>query len=164
MLSVLFFAGCASKNDEMMMDYAMPSAPQEMETSTSFERYDASYGLTADVEAVKRAEQYGGRKVILTYELSIETDAFDSLISALKERLNAAGGYLQSSYIDGKKPEVYGDRGRTATLSLCIPAEKAEAFFADAKTMGTVQSEHGYTGDRCVLRQRDAPFRAQNPA
>ena len=74
------------------------------------------------------AEQYGGRKVILTYELSIETDAFDSLISALKERLNAAGGYLQSSYIDGKKPEVYGDRGRTATLSLCIPAEKAVGF------------------------------------
>lgn len=151
MLSVLFFAGCASKNDEMMMDYAMPSAPQEMETSTSFERYDASYGLTADVEAVKRsedaAEQYGGRKVILTYELSIETDAFDSLISALKERLNAAGGYLQSSYIDGKKPEVYGDRGRTATLSLCVPAEKAESFFADAKTMGTVQSEHAYTDD-----------------
>ena len=77
MLSVLFFAGCASKNDEMMIDYAMPSVPQEMETSTSFERYDASYGLTADVEAVKRsenaAEQYGGRKVILTYELSIET-------------------------------------------------------------------------------------------
>ena len=153
LLAALLAAGCSARSNtaDVLTEYSMPSEPQAAAAEHESAAYDASYALSASAEAVKRSEaageQYGGRKVILTYEIRLETDAFDSLLAALKERLEAAGGYLQSSYIDGKKPEVYGESGRTATLSLRVPAEGAEAFFSDVKAMGAVRSEQAYTDD-----------------
>lgn len=155
LLATLLAAGCSARNEaaDYSTGYSMPGEQPQKEPMESGESvvYDASYGLSGSTEEAMRSEvageQYGGRKVILTYEIRLETDAFDSLLTALKERLKTAGGYLQSSYIDGKKPEVYGDSGRTATLSLRVPAAGAEAFFSDVKTMGTVRSEQAYTDD-----------------
>ena len=155
LLVALLAAGCSARNEaaDYSTGYSMPGEQPQKEPMESGESvaYDASYGLSGSTEEAMRSEaageQYGGRKVILTYEIRLETDAFDSLLTALKERLKTAGGYLQSSYIDGKKPEVYGDSGRTATLSLRVPAAGAEAFFSDVKTMGTVRSEQAYTDD-----------------
>ena len=154
LLAALLLAGCSARNEaaDYSTGYSMPSEPQmESGESGSSVTYDASYALSASAKEAMRSEaageQYGGRKVILTYEIRLETDTFDSLLTALKERLETAGGYLQSSYIDGKKPEIYGDSGRTATLSLRVPAAGAEAFFSDVKAMGTVQSEQAYTDD-----------------
>ena len=149
---LLLFAGCAAnKNNATSSDESMSERPQMAVEGSGEAAYDASYGLSASPEEVKQADDaqalYGGRKVIMTYDIRLETDGFDALIVALKERLTAMGGYVQNSYIDGKEPEFYGDSGRTATLSLRVPAEKAEAFFSDLKTMGNVQSEWVYTDD-----------------
>ena len=149
---LLLFAGCAAnKNNATSSDESMSERPQMAVEGSGEAAYDASYGLSASPEEVKQADDaqalYGGRKVIMTYDIRLETDGFDALIAALKERLTAMGGYVQNSYIDGKEPEFYGDSGRTATLSLRVPAEKAEAFFSDLKTMGNVQSERVYTDD-----------------
>ena len=149
---LLLFAGCAAnKNNATSSDESMSERPQMAVEGSGEAAYDASYGLSASPEEVKQADDaqalYGGRKVIVTYDIRLETDGFDALIAALKERLTAMGGYVQNSYIDGKEPEFYGDSGRTATLSLRVPAEKAEAFFSDLKTMGNVQSERVYTDD-----------------
>lgn len=92
-------------------------------------------------------EMYGGRKVIRTYDLTIQTDDFDHVLSAITERLAEFGGYSQSSTVDGKKPTSYGDAGRTATLTLRVPAEKAEEFVEGVKSYGTLLNIRDYTDD-----------------
>lgn len=163
--AALLFAGCSRKMADMAAtevcytsgssysyEAEKPMATAEPEAyyyeEAAAEAYDGSYGLTEGAAAeASLAERYGGHKVILTYEASLRTDAFDSLLDALQERANSVGGYTESSYVDGKKPEVYGEAGRTATLSLRIPAEKADVFFSDVKTLGTLTSEYAYTED-----------------
>lgn len=163
--AALLFAGCSAKSADTAEMYAYssgagynyePEAPMASAAPEAYfyeeaatEAYDGSYGLTEGSAAsdASLSERYGGHKVILTYEASLRTDAFDSLLDALQERVNSVGGYTESSYVDGKKPEVYGEAGRTATLSLRIPAEKADIFFTDVKTLGTLTSEYAYTED-----------------
>ncbi|MBE5785689.1 MAG: DUF4349 domain-containing protein [Clostridiales bacterium] len=161
--AALLFAGCSHKMADMAASEVYytssssgssaeykPEAPMASaapEESIEAE-YDASYGITAGAASdVDLADRFGGHKVILTYEATIRTDTFDSLLEALTSRVNAAGGYMENTYIDGKKPEVYGEAGRTASLSIRVPAEKADAFFSDVKTLGTLISEHAYTED-----------------
>ncbi len=166
---ILLAHGCAAMMNEtaasdmlvMSPQASEPVRDQAAETETG---YDASYGVTGggsknsgggalsldagDAAAAADAEErYGGRKVILTYEASLETDEFDAVMDALEQRLAVVGGYVQNSYVDGKKPEAYGDRGRTASLTLRVPADQAERFYTDVKALGTLLSEHAYGDD-----------------
>lgn len=161
--AALLFAGCSHKMADMAetevyytssssgnsAEYRpeAPMASAAPEASIEAE-YDASYGITAGAASdTDLSDRFGGHKVILTYDATLRTDAFDSLLDALTSRVNAAGGYMENTYIDGKKPEVYGEAGRTASLAIRVPAEKADAFFSDVKTLGTLISEHAYTED-----------------
>lgn len=159
--AAFLFAGCSGKMADMATSEVYytssgssaeyrPEAPMASaapEESIEAE-YDASYGITAGAASdADLADRFGGHKVILTYEATLRTDAFDSLLDALTARVNDAGGYMENTQIDGKKPEVYGEAGRTASLSVRIPAGKADTFFSDVKTLGTLISELAYTED-----------------
>ena len=63
------------------------------------------------------SQNYGGHKVISTYEMELRTDAFDAHYEALVSKAKAMGGYVQYGNVWGTKPEVYGDSGRTAELT-----------------------------------------------
>ncbi len=93
------------------------------------------------------ADMYGGRKVIRTYELSIQSDDFDGDLAAVQQKLSALGGYSQSSTVNGKKPTTYGEAGRTANLTLRVPAEKADEFIEGVKGLGTLLGSRDYADD-----------------
>ena len=148
--------GCSFKMGSATSDMnAVATAPGAAEYAPGYDSaMDMDYpssgaglgGLTLE-QAASAEERYGGRKMILTYEMTLETDAFDDLLSALEARLAAAGGYVQRSSISGKRPEAYGDRGRYGSLTLRIPVDRVEAFYADAKALGTVLNEYAYGDD-----------------
>ena len=112
--------------------YSMPGEQPQKEPMESGESvaYDASYGLSGSTEEAMRSEaageQYGGRKVILTYEIRLETDAFDSLLTALKERLPSkfvyrwkeAGG-LRGQRAHGNAFPARSRCGRRGVLQRC---------------------------------------------
>lgn len=93
------------------------------------------------------SQNYGGHKVISTYEMELRTDAFDAHYEALVSKAKAMGGYVQYGNVWGTKPEVYGDSGRTAELTFRIPAEQAEAFLTFAEGNGEVVRQSVNTED-----------------
>lgn len=149
-------AGCAKSASTYDNSYAQTEAVEAPYYSSSGE-YDNGYdysetapkgeSYTTGTATVDAGDVYGGRKIIRNYDLTIQTDDFDAVYGAINERLAQYGGYAENSYIDGKKPEAYGDSGRTASLTLRIPADKADEFITGVKGMGTLTSSHDYIDD-----------------
>lgn len=141
--------GCSSKSaydnsyeypKNETTSYEAGYAMEESETDYAMAAgYDGSSSTAAELNTAAE-ERYGGRKVIKTYELNITTDSFDEHLAAILERAEEFKGYVQNSSVDGTKPEVYGDRGRNAYLTLRIPADKAEEFVNGVKGYGTLTS------------------------
>lgn len=154
MLVLSLLSGCASsKNNSSTSDSVAPggsgTAPSAPEAEKGGDFYDGvSAGEIYQNENQTSAEEmYGGRKVIRTYDLSIETNDFDGVLSAIEARLAQFGGYSQNSAVNGRKPAVYGDPGRSAELTLRVPAENADEFVSGVKGMGTLVNSHDYTND-----------------
>ena len=157
-LTLAMLAGCSSAKTEDSIsaeegydngssgsDYAPSQAPEAVYDSadkglTAGEVYQNENGQTVD-------ELYGGRKVIRTYNLTIQTNDFDNVLTAIQVRLFEYGGYSQSTTVDGKKPSSYGDAGRNATMTLRIPADKADEFIQGIKGLGTLLNIRDYSDD-----------------
>ncbi len=145
--------GCAAKSagaasgDTATTEMAVevPAAePEAMATAT----YEADISYAGGGESGSSFSQnYGGHKVISTYEMELRTDAFDAHYEALVSKAKAMGGYVQYGNVWGTKPEVYGDSGRTAELTFRIPAEQAEAFLTFAEGNGEVVRQSVNTED-----------------
>ncbi|HWS28619.1 MAG TPA: DUF4349 domain-containing protein [Clostridia bacterium] len=141
-LLLLLFAGCAaSAPNEATYDSAA-SEPQAAPAPDSLR----GSGEAEDEKPKGAAESqtdlpdYGGHKIIRTFSVSFETDTFDSDLSAITKSAMDMGGYVESSQVNGRKPEVYSDAGRNAYLTLRIPAEKADEFVEGVKGYGTLIS------------------------
>ena len=159
MALMLLLGGCAgapkSANDmaytaSESYDGGYPmEAPAAMEEPAYDEAYDdyaapaeATEGLgTTDTTSLTTPD-YGGRKVIRNVTVSLETDAFDDNVDALLKKVNEVGGYVESSNVDGKKPEVYNDPGRYGYFTFRIPVDRVDEFVADAKGYGTLRSSY----------------------
>ncbi len=150
---LLLLAGCAAgkglARDNASGEAAAPGAPTASATRPPS---GVDTGLTGggDYGSPDKAqveELYGGRKVIRNYNLTIQTDDFDGVLSAIEQRLASSGGYSQSSTIDGKKPSSYGDGGRSARLTLRVPAENAQSFIKDVQGMGTLLNSYDNADD-----------------
>lgn len=76
------------------------------------------------------------RKRVKTVQLSLETEAFDSLMTCLSEEVSSRGGYVQSHQAQGS------GQYRTATLTVRVPAKETEAFLSTVGTLGRVYSRH----------------------
>lgn len=152
----LLLSGCAAKSADnaaptekfdMMMD---SKAEMDMEMTTTTSKNSAA-GVTDDAgyDVKELADKYGGHKVIMTYEISLETNEFDNSMDAMEEKLIALGGYVLNSRIEGRAPQAYGDRGRYATLAFKIPADKAKEFISafEGDTYGEVTNFYEYADD-----------------
>lgn len=157
-LAVFAVSGCSSYNkgyDESTSDakggVAAPQAPQEAPVPAPAEEGEYDYGkdggLTGPGKGSNSADNFGGHKIILTYELSIETDRFDEDLEFIMQQVEAFGGYAQSSSVSGRKPVTYRDNGRYANLSLRIPSDKVGEFVNSAKGVGTLLSSNDYAQD-----------------
>jgi len=167
--ALLACVGCAAKSQFAAYDTvaveaaaaepAAPAAPAPMEEAAMEMEYvaaqtTAEYGAGAGGAKNKNGAQaeegrpdYGGRKIIRTLSLELRTDAFDEHLAQLKKDVQTAGGYVQNSYVYGTKPEVAGDSGRHADLTLRIPEARADGFVNAASGYGTLISQSEDTQD-----------------
>lgn len=129
-MAMVLFCGCSAAGMDNMVIAEKPAMNETM-SSTSYASMDSAAALTS--------ADFGGHKVIQNFELNFETAHFDEDIAYITERAAAAGGYAESSSINGKKPETYQERGRSAYMVLRIPADRVMSFFEDMKkNVGTL--------------------------
>ena len=158
MALMLCFAGCSSNSKDMADGYnyavtedAAYTEPAEAPASGAATAYE--YGLDtsayADMDKAKlnTGDMYGGRKIIRNYDISLATNTFDDDLAYINAKLSELGGYVLSSSLSGSKPEAYGDSGRSLSMTLRVPAEKASDFVSGVQQLGKVDYIHDYTDD-----------------
>lgn len=158
MALMLCFAGCSSNSKDMADGYnyavtedAAYTEPAEAPVPGAATAYE--YGLDtsayADMDKAKlnTGDMYGGRKIIRNYDISLATNTFDDDLAYINAKLSELGGYVLSSSLSGSKPEAYGDSGRSLSMTLRVPAEKASDFVSGVQRLGKVDYIHDYTDD-----------------
>ena len=158
MALMLCFAGCSSNSKDMADGYnyavtedAAYTEPAEAPAPGAATAYE--YGLDtsayADMDKAKlnTGDMYGGRKIIRNYDISLATNTFDDDLAYINAKLSELGGYVLSSSLSGSKPEAYGDSGRSLSMTLRVPAEKASDFVSGVQQLGKVDYIHDYTDD-----------------
>lgn len=158
MALMLCFAGCSS-NSKGMPDgynyavtedaaYTEPAEAPAPGAATAYE-YGLDTSAYADMDKAKlnTGDMYGGRKIIRNYDISLATNTFDDDLAYINAKLSEFGGYVLSSSLSGSKPEAYGDSGRSLSMTLRVPAEKASDFVSGVQQFGKVDYIHDYTDD-----------------
>lgn len=77
------------------------------------------------------------RKLIYTYNMTLETLEFDSLLEEIQKSVQAMGGYLEYSDIGGVSLNRKGTR--TASFTIRIPGSTSEAFRTQLGEMGNIR-------------------------
>lgn len=85
------------------------------------------------------------RKIIERIDLSVQTKAFDTLMTDIDARVDEFGGYVESSNIQGNGFDNYG--GRDACVVIRIPADKSDAFVNFVSENSAVVSKNVDTED-----------------
>lgn len=130
------------------------TAPKENLTTDSsmgrLESGDIFYGggyVVEDMEAVKEtvaASDAGSagvqsQKLIRTLELEAETEELDALLSALEQKLQMLGGYVENRNV--RNGSHYSGRSyRYASLTLRIPVDRLDSFLEHVQGASNVVS------------------------
>lgn len=76
------------------------------------------------------------RKIIYNGNIVANTKEFDKDCDMILSTLQQFGGYVESSSINGTKPETRNDAGRTAQMALRVPSNKFDTFISLLKGVG----------------------------
>lgn len=135
LLLLLFLAACGGAGSTSS-DAAGAENSAAASTSDAVAMDSEAAQSTADFSAVRQ-----NAKLILSADLSLETQDYDASCAAIEQMTAAAGGYIQSS-------GSYGDKGsRTANYTLRVPQEKFESFFTQLGETCHVVSSNRWSED-----------------
>lgn len=123
-LSVVLLAGCGAKSEAIGNGAAM-----DMSTSAGGE---LGYEGT---ESAKKSPLPTNQKLIRKIWLTAETEALDTLLSHVEEKIGDLGGYVEAREVNS-----YGSRNRRAELTIRIPAEKLDQFTEAVKESANITS------------------------
>ena len=102
------------------------------------EEYDSTTGSTENVEKV----QDTSRKLIKNVDMSVETEEFDTLLANVEKRIEALGGYIETSNVyNGSTYKAAGNL-RTANITARIPAESLNEFLSLVSEASNVISKN----------------------
>ncbi len=127
LLACCVLAGCGAAAANGSVG-AAPAAPQE--------NYDVAVGesTTASDAAGSLLPEAGGRKLVYTASLDLETKTYPDARDALLAALDKAGGYVESNEEGGS-----AERGtRWSRMTLRVPADRYAAFLAEASGVGNL--------------------------
>lgn len=146
----LLFSACGASGASAMSQAATAAGGYDMaadavEESASYAETGASNGVYAAAEE---------RKIVLTADLSIEALDFNAVCSALEQAAADAGGYVSSSYVEGRE----GQSRRYADYTFRIPAESYRDFLTSASGAGNLLSRTE-TEDDITLQYVDTEAR-----
>ncbi len=142
---VVSLAGCARSrdvyttvNDRMTAGSdgaAMPeAAPAEAPAAEAMKASDEARGGQAP-EAIR------DRKIIYTADLAIEVKQLEPALGKLKDLVRQAGGYISGLQQSG------GATGRTATVTVRVPAARFDQLVEELSKLGTVVGKSISTED-----------------
>lgn len=140
---MLAFAGCSSKAamDSFTgsfdggywneMDYMVEEPMEEAVTEEVFDSVsDSSASSAADPTYT------GARKLIRTFDLTVEALEFDDFVAAVKKEVSALGGYIESSSVSGNSYNYTSNRN--ADFVCRIPSDKLNEFVNTVGGLGNV--------------------------
>ncbi len=105
---------------------------------TASEDYDSTASSTENAEKV----QDTGRKLIKNVDMSVETEEFDTLLANVERRIEALGGYIETSNVyNGSAYNSYSNL-RDANITARIPAEKLDEFLSLVSESSNVISKN----------------------
>lgn len=105
----------------------------------------AEAGVAEGAEA-KADVQDMDRKLIKNVDMSVETEAFDTLLANVKQKVDALGGYIENSNIyNGSYTSNY--RSRSASITARIPAQRLDDFVSDVAEQSNVMRKNEYVED-----------------
>lgn len=99
-----------------------------------------SNGGSGDVQRQQQFED-PGRKLIKTYNLSVETEEFAAFSSAVEAKINELGGYIEN--LDAYNGSSYGSRRELhySNITARIPANNVPAFLDMVGEKGNITSQ-----------------------
>ena len=114
-------------------------ASTEMEAAEApAEDYMASEEMVpeegASSEISDSAAMKTGQKLIYTIHMEMETTAYDTLVSDIRAKVDALGGYIESSETSGSEER----QNRSVSLTVRIPAENRNELTETVKTEANV--------------------------
>ena len=146
MLAIVL-AGCSmgsvSTNKAVKTTEVTNNSRQEIASDTSYDNggwMDGNPEMT-EADAVQDAagadksvvvEGADAEKIIRTYDLQVQTKAYDETWNTVQQKVTELGGYVESSESSGQE----GDRW--CSLTLRIPADQAETFLTALGEAGTI--------------------------
>ena len=146
MLTIVL-AGCsmgsASTNKSVKTTEVTNSSRQEIASDADYDDggwMDENPEMS-EVDAVQDAagaeqsavvEGANAEKIIRTYDLRVQTKAYDQTLNTVQQKVTELGGYVESSESSGQ------DGDRWCSLTLRIPADQAETFLTALGEAGTI--------------------------
>lgn len=140
-LLLTLFAGCGAGSDAYNATAVSSSAKQSAASTAPAAANMAADTAYAESEVMEDAgmgegalppsldlPDSAGRKIIWRVNMSLETLEFDSAISGLTDAIQQAGGYIESSSVNGKSLEGYGSRRRYGSITARIPQGQLDSF------------------------------------
>ena len=101
-----------------MQDSAMY---EEVAEESYYDDYDSQYG-DSGADSAEEAINNHGKKLVHTYNLSVQTTDYDEVVSAIDNRIAQYDGYVESSNMNNY------DDSRNLSMTIRVPQEKAEKF------------------------------------
>lgn len=141
---ILSFSGCGSspiaglnaKNASMDWNYSAMTeeAPAMMPEPNAKEDYsafnDGNYGGASESNVLSE------RKMIRTFDLTVETLEFEDFIGTLRSTVSSFGGYIENSNVEGNSYNYSSNR--YASFTCRIPSNKLDEFVNSVDGLGNV--------------------------
>lgn len=132
---LLLLTGCGSKQASSWDYPAETNGSYVEEAWTSAPSKGDSFG---EYENPASSELPQGRKWIINVHMEAETEDLDAALSAITQKVNALGGYVENQSTSTGSGYYYGGRYRNAYLTVRVPAEQTDAFMGDVGGMTNV--------------------------
>ena len=147
LLALCLFASCGSaKTTDRVGSSTMGDSVGKGEMN--YAPADPSIGMNDSALTLPDMTEKAGTKVIKTFSLSAETTDFDTAIQSLTTLIADHGGYVESSTTSNQSLSTKNQSyRRTASYTLRIPAEQAEAFVSSLGTSLHLTSNHSTVED-----------------
>ena len=120
-------------------------ARQEMAQSPALAENTASKGLSNNSGDAAGSQLEAGRKLIKTLKLTIETLDFDQSVTALEQLVSEAGGYVESSTVNGQSYQ--SSSLRSASYTIRVPVSELERVEGSLAGIGSITSTTSNVND-----------------
>ncbi|WP_461206370.1 DUF4349 domain-containing protein [Clostridium sp. DL1XJH146] len=161
LITVIFLAcailsGCGSSDYNTADEYG-EAAPEDRAYD------DSGFGEEMDMDGAPKEESMenqsqvneeniidDGRKIIKTYYFDLETKEFEKTNTAINNKVQAVGGYIENSNISGNSiyQEYEHDSYRYASFTLRIPRDKVDEFIGQLGDVGNVRNSSNESQDK----------------